>query len=218
MKKVTCHKIAAVIIILGLVGCTYIALEGQWIKIGAPSVYFKGVRFIQNAAIAEGYEAVCNEARDDIEQQVISGLPKRLTPITFHGPETAETDDEKALLQVQVARCDVDSYQWDVGGSEPIFSFYMTLFIHVTLKVKDELVLDQIFVTTEQVHTDVPTPIFEFDHQEPVVHILAFFDRGKVWTPKTGKPRPASIRRTLGTLLHTLQNYSNGISRMSLIM
>lgn len=176
-----------VIILMVLSACTYSILEGNWVHINAPSVHFDGVRFSQNSVVVSGYKELCNEALDEIEMKLVSGLKKRLAPVSVSGPEKTGKDDIKAHLKVQIAKCDVESYQWDNWRGEPSFTYYMTLIINVTLKMKHEVVLDQTIKTSEQVYTDASGPLFEFTHRDAVVRVLAFFDKGKVWTPKEGK-------------------------------
>jgi hypothetical protein len=123
---------------------------------------------------------LCQLARTDIQAHLVRALPGRLKPLRFLAPETGPSE-EAGTLRVAITRCRLESHQWDVGGGEPDISFYQTIGLQADLTSPDgHTILDRYFRTVETVHTDVPTPIFDFSHLPPANRVLSLFSKGRV--------------------------------------
>jgi len=173
-----------VLILIAVAGCAYQRPPGQWVRIDAPAVYFTSVGFGRDA-VDPIYTKTCQEAREEIEQQLVRRFPKHLSPLDFYGPKKSPAVKKGlAVFRLEITKCKVEVQQWDVAGGEPSISFYLTLAVRVRLAVNGRPLLTHAMVTYEQVHTDTPTPLFDFTFTEPVDRTLLLFDKGNVWLPK----------------------------------
>lgn len=158
---------------------------GAWQPLTMPALYLAPVALQAES----GEDRLCRVARQDIEQRLVRALPGRLKPVRFRAPGTGPSE-EAGTLRVAITRCRLESHQWDVGGGEPDITFYQTLGLEAELTSPDgRTILDRHFRTVEAVHTDVPTPIFDFTHHRPAARVLSLFSEGRVRV----SPRPGEL-------------------------
>jgi len=182
------RPIRGLLALLVLSACAASDGGGTWQNLGMPALYLAPVAL--QAAPEVGEDRLCQVARKDIEKHLVRALPERLSPVRFRGPGTGPSG-EAGTLRVAITRCRLESHQWDVGGGEPDISFYQTIGLEVGLTSPDgRTILDRHFRTVEAVHTDVPTPIFDFHHLPPANRVLSLFSKGRVRVaPPPGKLR-----------------------------
>jgi len=164
--------------LFSVMACSYQRPAGKWIFIDASTIYFAGVE-LDDAAIDPNYVAACEEARDEINAQLIKKLPAKIAPLTLNTAENADNHGAAtATLKIKITRCEMDVDQ--SGGS---FSYYLTLPLNVSLTQNKKKLLRYNMNTYEQVNIDNPAPEFEFTFAEPVARTLLLFNGRRLWLP-----------------------------------
>lgn len=170
-----------------IAGCGYQQPDGKWVPLHASAIYFAGVE-LGDAAIDPNYAAVCNEARDEIQAQLVKQLPEKIAPLKLDIRENKNgVSTTTAVLKITISQCEIDVEQ--SGGS---FTYYLTLPVNVSLTRNNEAVLSYTMSTYEQVDIDTPGPVFEFTFAEPVARTLLLFDGRQVWLPDNQALPPTS--------------------------
>ncbi len=153
-----------------LASCAYQRPAGHWQVIDATTIYFPVLELDENA-IDPNYEAVCKEARHEIQTQLIRRLPAKITPLGLETDKTASRISATAVtLKIRIDQCEIDVDQ--AGGT---FSYYLTLPLTVSLTQNGKSLLDYNMNTYEQISIDNPSPAFEFTFAEPVSRTLLLF-------------------------------------------
>ncbi len=165
-----------------LFSCVYQSPQGQWINLGAESLYLETVVLDKNA-IASNYKNVCIEARESIQEQLSEHLPARVLPLHLYLPGALRQDNTSASIQILITNCKVDVQQWDVGGGEPSFTYYLDLDVRVTVEYMESRLLEYKIQTFEQISADTSGSLFEFDFGESVARTLLLFDGKRLLVP-----------------------------------
>ena len=166
-----------------VLGCAAAPEPGQWQPLKASAVRMEPV-VLNEKGVGRNSLGVCNEARREVEKDVAKGLPKRLEPVAFRAPGSAQASKPEAVLSVALTECLVETHQWDVGGGEPSLTFLLTLKVRVTLKEGNEVIVRHERETYEQVNSaDSHIPLYEFTFRDADRFVLRMFDGGRVWIP-----------------------------------
>jgi len=164
--------------LLTITACGYQRPAGKWVSIDASSLYFSAVELSKDG-IDPSYAAVCREARDEINAQLIKKLPAKIAPLILKTTVSTEpSDTTTATLKIILNKCEIDVDQ--NGGA---FHFYLTLPFTVSVTQNQQNILSYNMDSYEQVGTDTPSPDFEFTFAEPVARTLLLFNGDKLWLP-----------------------------------
>lgn len=173
------QRLISLMLALLLPACAYQPPAGQWNNLNAQSLVFNGVK-ITPQTLDSGYPDICREAQSEIENQLIRQLPERLLPLTFSTPVASP---DSVLLSIQIKQCRVDAQQWDGGTNGLVFTYYLTLKLHISLQHKNQKILSYDVNTQEQIDTDTSGPAFEFTFEEAIQRTLLLFKGGQVLIP-----------------------------------
>jgi len=150
--------------------------------IDVTEIYFAGVE-LDDEAIDANYEAVCQEARDEIKTQLIKKLPAKIAPLTLNTTQKpADAVVIAATLTLRITRCEIDVDQ-SQGGGGGSFAYYLTLPVKVNVTQNNESLIAYNMDTYEQVQIDEPVPEFAFTFSEPVARTLLMFNGKQLWVP-----------------------------------
>jgi hypothetical protein len=165
-----------------LTGCGYQRPAGKWVLIDASEIYFAGVE-LDEEAIDTNYAAVCQEARDEINTQLIKKLPAKVAPLILNTTQKpADVVTAAATLTLRITRCEIDVDQ-SQGGGGGSFTYYLTLPVKVKVTQNNESLVAYNMDTYEQVQIDEPAPEFAFTFAEPVARTLLMFNGRQLWVP-----------------------------------
>jgi len=179
------RALLTLLVFLLVSGCATPEKSGHWQALDMAFLRLSQVTLL--AGTGEGAERLCRGVRGGIEGHLVRALPQRLHPVGFLGPGADGPRQDTGTLRLTITQCRLESHQWDVGGGEPDFTFYLTIGLGVALTSPEgRRILDRHFQTVEAVHTDLPTPLFEFNYHRPAARIASLFSQGRVWVRSEG--------------------------------